>query len=82
MRKLDYRFQPYKSAHGDSGVTRYAIGPDYIIVEFKSSDGYRYDYQSPGRRKVETMKKLARTGDGLTTFINQQVRDDYAEKLW
>lgn len=73
---------PYRSRDGDSGVTRYAIGPDSIIVEFKSNDGYRYDYSVPGRAKVETMKKLAAAGAGLTTFINREVKGEYAEKLW
>lgn len=81
MRTSSYHFRRYKSRSGDSGVSRYAIGPTYIIVEFKFTESYRYDYSAPGRQKVETMKKLAEAGEGLTTFINQEVRDDYAEKL-
>jgi hypothetical protein len=82
MRKSHYHLQRYESLDGSSGVTRYAVGPDYIIVEFNFTDGYRYDYSAPGQWKVEAMKKLAEAGKGLTTFINQEVRDDYAEKLW
>jgi hypothetical protein len=72
----------YSALGGDSGVTAYAVGPDFIVVEFKSRDAYRYDYSKPGRAKVEKMKRLARRGGGLATFINQHVREDYAEKLW
>lgn len=82
MRRSSYHLKRYKSRTGDSGVSRYAVGPDYIIVEFKFTDGYRYDYSAPGRQKVEAMKKLAEARGGLTTFINQEVKDDYAEKLW
>ncbi|HYD85598.1 MAG TPA: hypothetical protein VEA63_16135 [Opitutus sp.] len=73
---------PYKDRSGDSGVRAYTIETDAIIVEFKSGGGYRYDSTAPGRRHVAAMKKLAQSGDGLATYINQHVRDDYAEKLW
>lgn len=82
MSKSDYRLKPYRSPKQNSGVTRYALGPDYIVIEFKSTAGYRYDSRSPGRRKVQIMKKLAQQGSGLATFINQNVHDNYAEKLW
>jgi hypothetical protein len=82
MPKSHHHFKRYQSRRGDSGVTRYASGPDYIVVEFKSNEAYRYDYSAPGRDAVETMKQLAETGEGLTTFINREVGANYAEKLW
>lgn len=75
------RLVRYANHHGDSGVTGYAFGSDYILVEFRSHDLYRYDYKSPGRNKVQTMKRLAAAGSGLATFINQHVREAYAENL-
>jgi hypothetical protein len=75
------RLRPYSAVAGDSGVIGYEIGADFIIIEFKSRDVYRYDYSAPGRSKVEKMKQLARRGTGLATFINQHVRENYAEKL-
>jgi hypothetical protein len=72
---------PYQS-DGGSGVTRYAIGPDYIVLEFKSGEAYLYNHSTPGRSEVETMKRLAEAGKGLTTFINRKVGASYAEKLW
>jgi hypothetical protein len=72
--------QTYKNLSGTSGVIAYELGPDYIDVEFK--DGvYRYNYAIPGRQLVETMKTLAASGEGLATFINQNVRGNYAAKL-
>ena len=78
MPKRNYDLKPYPS-RGDSGVTRYAIGPDYIVVEFKSHEAYRYDYSIPGRSHVEAMKRLAEAGKGLTTFINRKVGASYDE---
>ena len=78
----DHDLQPYGDQSGDSGVRAYKLGPDFIIIEFKTGGGYRYDKVKPGRRHVSIMKKLAKSGDGLTTYINQHVRDNYAEKLW
>jgi len=72
----------YEDRNGDSGVLAYQSGPNFIIVEFKSGGGYRYDYTTPGRRHVEAMKKLPESGDGLATYINQHIREHYAEKLW
>ena len=73
--------QRYKDAAGDSGVTAYAIDEHAITLRFKQGGTYRYDYGRPGRLKVEKMKALARRGKGLATYVNQHVRDHYAEKL-
>jgi hypothetical protein len=50
-------------------------------VWFKDGDGYDYDYRHPGREHVETMKRLAEEGRGLSTYISQHVRKNYARKL-
>lgn len=75
------RMQPYKNAAENSGVIAYQIGDDFIIVEFQDGSTYLYNYKSTGKAGIEQMKMLAITGEGLTTFINQQVRTHYAEKL-
>lgn len=72
----------YRNSGGSSGISAYAIGRDFIVVEFKSGSGDRYDYSAPGRKDVEAMKKLARHGDHLATYINQNVRENYAARLW
>lgn len=73
--------QPYKNVSGTSGVAAFEPGDLYIDIEFQDGHRYRYDYAKPGQREVETMKSLARTGKGLATFINQNVRERFARKL-
>lgn len=67
----------YGNLDGDSGVVAYALLPDRIRVKFRNGAVYEYGPLRPGRRKVDTMKRLARSGRGLSTFISRHVRDDY-----
>jgi hypothetical protein len=73
--------EKYKDATGISGVFAFEIGKDHIKVQFKDGRAYLYNYTTPGRSMVEEMKRLAKKGEGLTTFINQQVREQYASRL-
>lgn len=73
--------QRYKAINGHTGVKAYAIGEDNIRVQFQDGRTYLYDFAIPGKRKVEKMKQLAISGKGLTTFINQHVREQYAVQL-
>ncbi len=73
--------EKYKNKSGNSGVTHYEIGEDFIKVRFQHSDEiYTYNYQIPGKSAVEKMKVLAKDGEGLSTFIAQEVKDDYFRK--
>ncbi|MEO6523151.1 MAG: hypothetical protein ABIN91_15825 [Mucilaginibacter sp.] len=72
--------QPYKSTV-NSGVLAYDVGDDRIKIKFLDGTIYLYTYQSAGEENVEQMKTLAQNGRGLTTFINQFVRDQYAIKV-
>jgi hypothetical protein len=72
---------PYKSLNPDAGVTHYEIQDDAILIDF--SDGrfrYLYNEELPGPAHVEAMKQRAVAGKGLTTYINQHVRDRYARR--
>ena len=69
----------YKDIDGDSGVTGFEIGNDYIKVWF-NNDWYSYTYASAGSQNIEQMKKLAKAGDGLNAFINKYVRKRYESK--
>ncbi len=73
--------QRYKGLSHNSGVIAYEPGADYIDLVFRDGERYRYDYKTPGRREVEAMKRLARTGKGLATYVNKFVRGRFARKL-
>jgi hypothetical protein len=70
-------FKKYKNT--ESGVTAYEIGKDCIRVVF-SDMIYLYSYKTPGKQHVEKMKELARQGNGLSTYISQNIREQYEDK--
>jgi len=72
---------PYKNPKDNSGVIAYEIGDDYIIAQFQDGSAYLYNYKCAGKGNIEKMKTLAVAGEGLTTFINQVVKDRYAKKV-
>ncbi|MBE8712142.1 hypothetical protein C4F49_00415 [Sphingobacterium sp. KB22] len=68
----------YRNSGRDSGVSAFEIGLDYILVQFSgTARTYRYSYRKAGQNHVETMKRLARSGSGLNSYINR-----YAKKLY
>ncbi len=71
----------YGNLSGDSGVTHYAIGADFVAVQFGTPTVYVYDYGQPGRITVEQMKAFALAGRGLGTYISRHVRKAYARAL-
>lgn len=72
---------PYMDLGGNSGVTAYELGNDYILVEFHGGSLYLYTYDRPGKFDVENMKELAVRGRGLNTYINKYVRKNYARRI-
>ncbi|MCE3278665.1 MAG: hypothetical protein K0S44_856 [Bacteroidetes bacterium] len=70
-----------KNNSGTSGVEFYEIENKDIIVQFIDGSIYKYTYNSAGEEAVEKMKELALAGKGLTTYINQFVKDKYEAKL-
>jgi hypothetical protein len=77
-----YCMEQYKHNNsGTSGVEFYEIENDDIIVQFVNGKIYRYTYESAGKENVEKMKQLAISGVGLTTYIDQYVKDKYESKL-
>ena len=71
----------YANLNGNSGILNTLIAPDYIDVEFKGSNVYRYTENSVGSENLTIMKNLAMNGSGLNGFINKVVRYRYAKKL-
>lgn len=68
----------YGNAGGDSGVSAYEIGTDYIKIKFSgTSRTYTYSYRRAGSTHVEQMKQLARRGSGLNSYINRYAKHLY-----
>lgn len=65
--------QRYKDINNDSNVSRFEIGNDFIIVEFKTGSfrTYTYTYISAGSEHVEKMKRLALNHNGLNSYIRR-----------
>lgn len=70
----------YRDIDRDSNVVAYETGPDYIRVQFAGGATYLYTYSRPGREQVERMKELARSGEGLNSYINRQVGSRYERR--
>jgi len=70
--------EKYRNSGRDSGVSSYEIGNDYITVKFSGSfRTYRYSCKKAGQQHVETMKILAKSGNGLNSYINRYVKNLY-----
>ena len=70
----------YLDIDNDSGVIMYECGPDYIRVKFSTGAIYHYTYASAGRDKIEHMKVLARSGNGLNSYINRHAKKLYERR--
>lgn len=62
----------YGNRSGDAGVRAYDYGPDWILIQFARDQDEAYEYRRAqiGAANFREMKRLADSGDGLTTFIN------------
>lgn len=72
--------QIYKNLGGNSNVSAFELGDNYIDVQFNGGAIYRYSYMSAGVFKVDEMKRLALQGYGLNSYIMRNVRMDYESK--
>jgi hypothetical protein len=73
--------QKYQTANPDTGVIGYETGASSISVQFRDGSVYLYTNESAGAAAIAEMKILAKKGEGLTTYINQHVREHYDSKL-
>ena len=71
---------PYYNKSGISGVKAYSLGRQHVDVMFVDGTVYRYTSKSAGLAAIIIMKKLAKAGKGLSTYISQHVKDRYVEK--
>jgi len=68
--------------NSESGVKRYAIGDDFIWLDFGSAEVYLYTHAVTGKEAVEQMKMFASIGMKLTSFLNVSgVKNRYAKKI-
>ena len=68
----------YKNRSGDSGVAAFQIGADFIKVRFLSQRRiYVYTRNSVGTKHLKEMKRLAKLGKGLSSYIIHYVHSRY-----
>jgi hypothetical protein len=72
----------YGNRSGNSGVIAYELWRDYIDVQFADGSVYRYAIPHIRPSELEEMKKLAKAGSGLSTYISRNVKDRYNDKWW
>jgi hypothetical protein len=69
----------YSNLSGRSGVVAYELGEGFLKVQFRHEPKiYVYDRTAPGAAHVRKMSKLAIAGEGLSTYISQHVRENFA----
>jgi macrodomain Ter protein organizer (MatP/YcbG family) len=78
---LQISVQRYRTANQDTGVIAYETSKNSIRIKFRDGSIYAYTNKSAGIAAISEMKTLANKGEGLTTYINQHVRDHYQSKL-
>ena len=62
----------YKNLSHNSGISHYVIGKDFIKIKFNEESAiYIYNHVLNGQKHIETMKKLAVKGKGLSAYIAQ-----------
>lgn len=70
----------YKNKSGNSNITAFQRGPNFIVVRFGNKMDYTYTHESAGEEHINAMKELALSGQGLSGYISRNVRNDYAFK--
>jgi hypothetical protein len=72
----------YKDLNGNSGISAYEYGEDWMKVQFKHGGIYEYRSSGIGSEHLSEMKKLADSGDELNTYINThpEVKHGYSSK--
>lgn len=63
----------YSNRSGNSPITNFQINDESIIVWF-GRKSYSYSYRKAGILHVKTMKRLAKSGSGLSAYITRNVK--------
>ncbi len=65
----------YANRGGNSGVSSYEIGGNYIKIKFNgTARTYTWSYRKAGQSHVDNMKSLAISGSGLNGYVNSRVK--------
>lgn len=72
----------YRDINGDSGISAYDYGDDWIQVQFKGGNTYEYKASKIGQAHITEMKTRADAGDGLNSYImrNSTVKNGWSTK--
>jgi hypothetical protein len=74
-------FCEYRKGDADTGVSKYAILSDGIVLIFKRKpEYYLYSFTKPGKKDVKEMIIRANSGEKLSTYVSQVVRDNFDDK--
>ncbi|WP_413519714.1 hypothetical protein [Psychrobacter glacincola] len=73
--------EKYRDIGGNSGISAYEVGDDFIIVRFKKGGMYLYNYSITGSSHVNKMVELARIGNGLNGYMNLNIEHASARKI-
>lgn len=71
----------YADIDGDSGIASFDAGDGYIVVFFKDGSAYEYTNAATEAAHVTQMIALAEVGEGLNSYINRNVRENYSRRL-
>lgn len=77
----NYDMETYANLSGNSGVRRFEVRSNGIVVEFKGRSRYFYSTTRPGRSHVEQMVERATAGVGLNTYISKYVGGRYSRRI-
>ena len=76
----DKRFVKYPDKGGDSGVRSTKRSQGQVAVRFKDGSTYTYTTQSAGQPAINNMRRQIKNGQGLNSYINRKVDQNYATK--
>ena len=73
--------EKYGKVFRNSGVVGFEAGHNYIKVKFADDSEYLYTDKCTGAHNIINMKKLARRGEGLNTYIAAYVGGKFSQTV-
>lgn len=69
----------YKSINENSNIKAFEYGPNFIIIKYNDGVEFLYDHQKPGLDKVTKMIELAKKGQGLSDYLENSIKKNFAK---